>query len=136
VRPLPLEYGIDLKGEYAKMSSSANDLMYALQEVPGKGEGLVATRKIPMLSEESIVRVPEAMLDSQTLLAPIRRQVDALTPNQRRAFLCMHNIHADNAASGYLGIIRTNALPFGEDVREVGIFLDACRINYTYDNNA
>lgn len=64
MRPLPLEYGIDLKGEYAKMSSSANDLMYALQEVPGKGEGLVATRKIPMLSEESIVRVPEAMLDS------------------------------------------------------------------------
>ena len=55
--------------------------MYAIQEVPGKGEGLVATRKIPMLSEESIVRVPEAMLDSQTLLAPICRQVDALTPN-------------------------------------------------------
>jgi hypothetical protein len=140
VRSLPLEYGIERKEEYAKMSSSASDLMYALQEVPGKGKGLVATRKIPMgtriLSEEPIIRVPEAALDSQTLLESIRRQADALTPDQRRAFLSMHNIHADDAASRYLGIIRTNALPFGDDVREVGIFLDACRINHACDNNA
>jgi hypothetical protein len=140
VRSLPLEYGTELKEGYAKMSSSTSDLMYALQEVPGKGKGLVATRKIPMgtriLSEEPIVRVPEAVLDSQTLPASIRRQVDALTPGQRRAFLSMHNIHADDAASRYLGIIRTNGLPFGDDVREVGIFLDACRINHACDNNA
>ncbi len=122
------------------MSSSASDLMYALQEVPGKGKGLVATRKIPIgtriLSEEPFIRVPEAALSSQTLLASIRRQVDALTRDQQRAFLSMHNIHADDAASRYLGIIRTNALPFGDDVREVGIFLNACRINHACDNNA
>jgi hypothetical protein len=122
------------------MSSSASNPMYAIQEVLGKGKGLIATRKIPMgtriLSEEPIIRVPEAALDSQTLLASIRKQVDALTPDQRRAFLSMHNIHADNTASRYLGIIRTNALPFGDDVREVGIFLDACRINHACDNNA
>jgi hypothetical protein len=50
------------------MSSSARDPIYALQEVLGKGKGLVATRKIPrgtrILSEEPIVRVPEAVLDS------------------------------------------------------------------------
>ena len=42
--------------------------MYALQEVLGKGKGLVATRKIPrgtrILFEEPIVRMPEAVLDS------------------------------------------------------------------------
>jgi len=122
------------------MSSSVSDLMYALQEVPGKGKGLVARRKIPkgtrILSEEPIVRVPEAVLDSQTLTTSIRRQVNALTPEQRQAFLSMHNIHADDAASRYLGIIRTNALPFGDDVREGGIFLDACRINHACNNNA
>jgi hypothetical protein len=121
------------------MSSPVSDLTYALQEVTGKGKGLVATRKIPrgtrILCEEPIVRMPEAVLDSQTLLASIRRQVDALTPDQRRAFLSMHNIHADDAASRHLGIFRTNALPFGDDVREVGIFLDACRINHACDNN-
>jgi hypothetical protein len=140
VRSLRFEYGIEPREEYAKMSSSAGDLMYALQEVPGKGKGLVATRKIPkgtrILSEEPIIRVSEAVLDSQTLRASIRRQVDALTPDQRRAFLSMHNIHADDVVSRYHGIIRTNALPFGDDVREAGIFLDACRINHACDNNA
>jgi hypothetical protein len=48
----------------------------------------------------------------------------------------MRNIHAGNAASRCLGIFRTNALPFGDDVREVSIFLDACRINHACDNNA
>jgi hypothetical protein len=41
--------------------------MYALQEVPRKGKGLVATRKISkgtcILSEEPIVRVPKVVLD-------------------------------------------------------------------------
>jgi len=114
--------------------------MYTLQEVPGKGKGLVARRKIPkgtrILSEEPIVRVPEAVLHSQALTPSIRRQVDALSPEQRQAFLSMHNIHADDADSRYLGIVQTNALPFGDDVREGGIFLDACRINHACDNNA
>jgi hypothetical protein len=80
--------------------------MYALQEVLGKGKGLVATRKIHrgtrILSEDPIVRVPEAVLGRQTLPAFIRRQVDALTADQRQAFLSMHNIYADDPASRYL----------------------------------
>ncbi|PMD66901.1 uncharacterized protein K444DRAFT_689202 [Hyaloscypha bicolor E] len=122
------------------MSSSASEPIYALQEVLGKGKGLVAIRKIHrgirILSEEPIVRVPEAVLDSQTLPVSIRRQVDALTADQRQAFLSMYNIYADDPGSRYLGIIRTNALPFGDNVREGGIFLNTCRINYTCDNNA
>ena len=65
------------------MSTSASDLMYALQEVPGKGKGLVAIRKISMgtriLSEEPIVRALEAVLDREALLESTRRQVGALT---------------------------------------------------------
>ena len=122
------------------MSSSSTDLMYILREVPGKGKGLVATRMIPMgtriLSEEPIIRVPEAAPDTQTLRASIHEQVDALTPHQRQAFLSMHNIHAEDADSRQLGIIRTNALPCGNRVREASIFLDACRINHACDNNA
>ncbi|KIW21908.1 uncharacterized protein PV07_12680, partial [Cladophialophora immunda] len=122
------------------MSSSASDSMYTLQEVFGRGKGLVAAQKILMgtriLSEKPIIRVPEAAPDNQTLRASIRRQVDGLTPDERQAFLSMHNIYADDAASRYLGISRTNALPFGDDVREAGIFLNACRINHACDNNA
>ncbi|RFU29079.1 hypothetical protein B7463_g7275, partial [Scytalidium lignicola] len=122
------------------MSSSTTDPIYDVREVPGKGKGLVATRKITkgtrILSEEPIVRVPEKTLGNQSLLASIRRQVDALSPDQRSAFLSLHNIYMDDAALKYLGIIRTNALPFGDDVMEAGIFLDACRINHACDNNA
>ena len=89
-----------------------------------------------ILSEEPIVRVPKAVLSSQTLSASIHRQVDVLTPNQQKAFLSLHNIYADDAAPQYLGIIRTNALPFQDDVSEGGIFLDACRISHACDNNA
>lgn len=48
----------------------------------------------------------------------------------------MHNLHYDDATSQYVGIIRTNALPFGNCEREAGIFLNACRINHDCDNNA
>lgn len=122
------------------MSSAVTDLMYALRDVPGKGKGLVATRMIPMgtriLSEEPVIRVPEAASDTQALRASICKQVDALTLDQRQAFLSMHNIFDDDAASRYIGITRTNALPFGDRVGEGGIFPNACRINHACDNNS
>jgi len=122
------------------MSSLGSGPIYAIQEVLGKGKGLIATRKIPrgtrILSEEPIIRVPEAVLDGHTLTASIHRQVDALTPEKREAFFSMHNIYSNDPASRCLGIIQTNALPFGDKVMEAGIFLDACRINHACDNNA
>lgn len=114
--------------------------MYTLQDVQGKGKGLIATRRIPMgtriLCEEPIIRVPETRLDSKKTLKSIQKQVNDLTPSQKQAFLSMRNIHAEATASQYVGIIRTNALPIGDEVGEVGIFLDACRINHACDNNA
>ncbi|KAK6591858.1 set domain-containing protein 5 [Botrytis cinerea] len=99
------------------MSSSTTDSMYSIREVPKKGKGLIATRMIPMgtciLSEEPIIRVPEAAHDIQSLQTSIHEQINSLNPEQRQAFLSMHNIHAGDAVPLYLGIIRTNALPLG-----------------------
>ncbi|KAG5655627.1 hypothetical protein KAF25_009126, partial [Fusarium avenaceum] len=110
-----LQYEIQNNEEYVNMSRLADKQMVILREVPGKGEGLIATRKIlkgtRILSEEPIIRVPEDTPDSPALRASIRRQVDALTSDQRQAFLAMCNIYPGDAASQYLGIIRTNALP-------------------------
>lgn len=114
--------------------------MYAIQDVAGKGKGLLATRNIAMgtriLSEEPVIRFREMAFstDSPALRKSIRKQVDTLTHGQRQAFLSMHNIYDDDDAARPLGIIRTNGLPFGND--EGGIFLEACRINHTCDNNA
>ena len=115
--------------------------MYALQDVPGKGKGLVATEKVSrgtrILSEEPIIIVPHHGPDIKQLRTSICHQVDALSKRQRRAFLSMHNIHAfGNAAEQYLGIVRTNGLPIETEGSGAGIFLEACRINHACDNNA
>ena len=123
-----------------KVQSTTGNSMYALQDVPGKGKGLVAIEKISkgtrILSEEAVVTVSESV-GSERLRTSICKQVEALSENQRRDFLSMHNIHPyRNAAEQYLGIFRTNSLP-AEAVGDKGaIFLEACRINHACDNNA
>jgi hypothetical protein len=119
------------------MSILANNQIITLREVPGKGNGLIATQKIlkgtRILAEKPIITVPEDAPDSPALRAHINRQVDTLPSDQRQAFLSMCNIYPGGDYSQYLGIIRTNALPMDSGS---GIFLDACRINHACDNNA
>ncbi|KAK2738648.1 hypothetical protein FQN57_006966 [Myotisia sp. PD_48] len=115
--------------------------IYAIQDVPGKGKGLIALEKISkgtrILCEEPIITIPQHEPDSERLQASIGQQVDALTEYQRQVFLSMHNIHTySNAAERYMGIVRTIALPIGTDGLDGGIFLDACRVNHACDNNS
>ena len=122
-------------------SRTTGKALYAIQDVPEKGKGLVAIEKIlkgtRILSEEPVITVPQGELDSERLGTSIGQQVDALSEYQRQAVLSMHNIHAyGNVAEQYLGIIRTNALPIKTDGIDGGIFLEACRINHACDNNA
>ena len=84
------------------MQSTTNNSMYALQDVPGKRNGLVAMKKISkgtrVLSEEAIITVDES-LSSERLRTSICQQVEALSEHQRQAFLSMHNVHpCKNAA--------------------------------------
>lgn len=123
------------------MSNSASNQIFTIQDVPGKGKGLVAIEKIPkgtrILSEEPIIVIPGNSLNIEQLQISIHQQVANLSENQRRAFLSMHNIHPySNAAERYVGIVRTNSLPAAADADEGAIFLEACRINHACDNNA
>ncbi|KID97188.1 SET domain-containing protein 5, partial [Metarhizium majus ARSEF 297] len=114
--------------------------VYEIQDVPGKGKGLVATQAIPkgtrILSEKPIITVPEHMtMSSEPLETLVLRQVHALSKHQYQEFLALHTVHTFNGlVQRYLEIIRTNALP--DDGGEAGIFLQACRINHACDNNA
>lgn len=123
------------------MSSSASNQNFTLQDVPGKGKGLVAIEKISkgtrILSEEPIIVVPGNRLNIEQLQISIYQQVANLSEHQRRAFLSMPNIHPySDAAERYVGIFQTNSLPAGVDEDEGAIFLEACRINHACDNNA
>ncbi|KAG5994824.1 hypothetical protein E4U52_000731 [Claviceps spartinae] len=123
------------------MGSPASDSMYDLQYVPGKGQGLVATRNIlkgtRILSEQPFFTITY-VTDVQERQRLICQQVDSLSNHQRDAFLSMHNAHPFNdAEERYAGIFQTNCLPAGGDSPpyKKAIYLQASRINHSCENN-
>lgn len=126
-----------------KNSISITVSMYDLKDVPGKGSGLVATKKIPqgtrILCEEPVIRIPHSydQLGSETLQRYVHEQVNALTDQKREAFLALRNIYPyKNPIEQSIGIVSTNALPIDDGDTGAGIFLSASRINHACDNNA
>ncbi|KAJ6096545.1 SET domain-containing protein [Penicillium sp. IBT 16267x] len=122
---------------------STTDSMYDLKDVPGKGKGLVATKKIPqgtrILCEEAVIQIPhrQDQHDSKEMGKYIHQQIDALTEQQRQAFLALHNIYPfKDPVDQYIGIIRTNALPIEDGDIGAGVLLEGSRINHSCDNNA
>jgi hypothetical protein len=114
---------------------------FAVQDVPGRGKGIISTMPIPrgtrILCEEPLVINRPGQSAPKQLLDPIHRQVDALSKEQREAFLSLHNIHPYmDAKEQYVGIFRTNALPIHDEEIDGGIFLEASRLNHACDNNA
>ncbi|KAG6239852.1 hypothetical protein E4U25_000233 [Claviceps purpurea] len=121
------------------MNCPTSGSMYALQDIPGKGKGLVAIRNIPkgtrILSEQPLITIPTD-LDHEEGRRSICRQLEALSNDQRRAFLSLHNAYPCNdmedsdktkdadkvkdAAEQYLDIFSTNALPMCEDDQDNG----------------
>jgi hypothetical protein len=115
--------------------------MYTIKAVLGKGQRLLATEEIPkgtrILSEESVITIPEGNPDEEWLETHINGQVDSLDNIKRQLFLSMHNLYRyNNVSEQYLSICRTNGLPIEAGGVGGGIFLEACRINHSCDNNS
>ena len=123
------------------MSNSASSRNFTLQQVQGKGKGLIANQKITkgarILSEKPIITIASDTSNIEQLHESIYKQSSTLDEDQQRAFLSMRNIHPyKDAAEQYFGIFRTNSLPAEADGDKAAIFLDACRINHACNNNA
>ncbi|KAK0617771.1 hypothetical protein B0T17DRAFT_496265 [Bombardia bombarda] len=117
--------------------------MYAIQEIPGRGRGMIALETIPrgtrILSEEPIITSLSYTRDLSGARNSIFQQVNALSDTQRQAFFSLHNIHPyNNPLEQSFGIFRSVALPLEDSAGDEmgGIFLDGCRINHACDNNA
>lgn len=91
--------------------------MYAVQDVPGKGKGLVATQKFAkgkrIITEAPLLTMPP--LDNTKRLSNedrrrLRQTVDRLAQSKRDAFFSLHNAFPDGADADYVGRVRTNAL--------------------------
>ncbi|KAF2825542.1 SET domain-containing protein [Ophiobolus disseminans] len=123
------------------MGAFASALVYTLEDVPGKGKGLIAASDIPMgtriISEKPFVTVPTQVRTMEQQWIRVYQQVLALSVHQKREFLAMDNVYPyTNPTEEYHGIFRTNALPIGSDLGGGGVFLHACRINHACDPNA
>ncbi|KAF1994263.1 SET domain-containing protein [Amniculicola lignicola CBS 123094] len=123
------------------MGVTASLPMFTVEDVPGKGKGLVATKDIPkgtrIISEIPIITSGQDIRDVEQLRVRIYQQVCSLSEDQQREFLSMYNIYPyTNVIDRYQGIFRTNALPTGPCLDIGSVFLIACRINHACDSNA
>src|ERR1700733_8182118 len=113
--------------------------LYTIQEIPGKGHGLVAATTIikgtRILSESPLFRVPRGGNSKTHLRDSISKKVAVLREEQRQAFLSLHDSFEDEDGPE-LGRVRTNALPLRSDATTGGIFLDSSRINHSCNANA
>ena len=119
-----------------KMSS---DRLYTIQEISGKGYGLVAATTIikgtRILSESSLFSVPRHGNSKKNLRDSISKKVSGLLEEQQQAFHSLHNSFEDEDGPEF-GRARTNALPLGSNATIGGVFLDSSRINHSCNPNA
>ncbi|KAG6093267.1 hypothetical protein E4U30_004471 [Claviceps sp. LM220 group G6] len=122
-------------------TTGADNAMYAVRDIPGKGKGLVATRNIPkgtrILSERPLIHAPFDSSKEQRRTI-IYSQVEALNQEERDIFLSFSNRYAfSDSATRYSGIFRTNCISAASKPRKMLAFFPlACRINHDCDENA
>jgi hypothetical protein len=108
---------------------------YKIESIPGKGKGLVALTDIArgtrILVEKSLFKV---MAPIHSLDSAILARVVALSKDQLRQFLSLHNAHAN--LKPFTGIFKTNALPCGSDSPVGSVYPTICLINHTCIPNA
>lgn len=113
--------------------------MYEVKRIAGKGLGLVATRNIPkgarLISETAIFEIPRNSINPMAVQKSILECLEKVDDEKKKAFYGLHNAHGIEVGTA-LGIARTNALPFGSNATEGGLFLEASRINHSCCHNA
>ncbi|KAG6089727.1 hypothetical protein E4U30_008316 [Claviceps sp. LM220 group G6] len=119
---------------------SADEAMYSLQDIPGKGKGLVATREIPkgtrILSEQPLITLP-IKVPAEKVPDLLSRQWESLNIDQRTAYLSLHNNVANvskNDRPQLVSIFYTNCREYGREDR-LAIFMEASRINHDCESN-
>lgn len=121
------------------MSTKTPEKLYTIKEIPYRGLGFIAARKIEkgerILSEASLIRVPRSTVSKTQVQERISREVAALSQDERQSFFALHNAFKDKETRE-LGIVHTNALLFGSNASAGGVFVQASRINHACLQNS
>ena len=117
----------------------AQGSIYAVREIPGRGQAIVATSKIlkgsRILAEHPLLTIPRRSTDLEAIERLVKDQLEKLDNDQRRSFFKLFNAHPGRY-NEIIGIVKTNALPLGPSAAEGGIFLQSSRINHSCSHNA
>jgi hypothetical protein len=119
-------------------AQGGSESLYAIQPIPGKGLGLITTKKIPkgtrILSELPLFKITDDTSDARILANRVGIALRDLDEAKQRAFLDLNNVFGLDIGP-LLGIALSNLMPLG-NAPERGIFLDAARINHSCRPNA
>ncbi|MCJ1328294.1 hypothetical protein MMC10_004970 [Thelotrema lepadinum] len=117
------------------MEEGLSNPVFALQSLPGRGLGLIATQEIPkgcrILAEKPIFTMPSQARNNNEaqISAIIVAKLRDVSKDAQRNFFALHNNFV-GSLSPFLGIAKTNALPLGVEAVEAGIFHNLSRINH------
>ena len=133
--------------------------MYAIRKIPGRGKGLIATRKIPqgtlILSEEPMIKIRESALDTglfpdRNIDDTVRCHVKELSSRDQKKFLTLHRPRRQpddlRPSNKYFATFKVNKLfletsfpaessVYSEGSDAFGIFMLASRINHDCFSN-
>jgi hypothetical protein len=106
-------------------------LLYQIQAVPGKGQGLIAQQDIrtgTRILSEAPLFTTAGISSAGQMEGSIANKLQCLSKVQQREFLFLHNNHPGKQP--FSGIVQTNALPLGPGSSIGGIFPVISRINH------
>lgn len=122
----------DKKLNFTTRRRAPKDRYYAIEHIPTKGRGLIATSKVPagtrVLVDEALFTFQGAEINDPIFPGILQR----LEEGQRKEFFSLHNAHHD--LGPLVGIVSTNALTTCR--RECGLFLRASLLNHSCRPNA
>jgi hypothetical protein len=117
---------------------SSQKPLFTLQDIPGKGKGLVATHDIQpgtLLISETPLLTTESLQDANTIEKDLAKIVRGLDKEGQRAFLSLHN-NFKGEPNPFSNIVRSNGYPLGPSSDIGGIFPLVSRINHSCRPNA
>jgi hypothetical protein len=132
------EKRIEHTEEVENMGEDNPETLWRMDDVPGKGKGLFATRDLipgTLLLRDPPLITTDCILSMESAEKDIGRALKKLPVDSRRAYLALHN-NFPGAKHILQNIIRSNGYPLGPNSDSGGIFLYLSRFNHSCRPNA